>query len=127
MSTYNESGVRAFPCATAIPRGYAVKFSSGNIVVATAATDAIIGVMDVASASTDGKANVRLRSASGTSIGVAGTGGVAVGNRVTAESDGQLVATTTDGDEIVGIALTAASAGGEFEFMNSTGEVAAAA
>lgn len=124
MSQMSESSVRAFPATVAHTRGYAVKFSAGNIVVATAATDAIIGVIDVDNDAGQ-QANVRLRSGSGTAIGVAGTGGVAVGDKVTAEADGQLVATTTAGNEVVGIAITAASAGEEFEMILSTGEIGA--
>lgn len=118
MSQFNESSVRAFPSAVALVRGYAVKFSSGNIVVATAATDKIIGVTDVANdAGQD--AHVRLRSASGTAIGKAG-GTIAVGDCVTATTDGTLIATTTAADEVVGIAIEAAASGAEFEFMPAT-------
>ena len=111
----NESSVRAFPATVAHVKGTAVKFSSGNIVVATAATDAIIGVTDVANdAGQD--ANVRLRSASGTATGLAG-GSISVGDRVTATTDGSLIATTTAANEVVGIVLEAVSSGAYFEFM----------
>lgn len=115
MSQFSESGVRAFPATVAHTRGHAVKFSSGNIVVATAGTDVIVGVVDVDNdAGQD--ANVRLRSASGTAIGLAG-GTIAVGDKVTATTGGALIATTTDKDEVVGVALEAASSGAEFEMM----------
>jgi hypothetical protein len=115
MSQFSESSVRAFPATVAHVRGHAVKFSSGNIVVATAATDKIIGVIDVDNdAGQD--AHVRLRSAEGTAIGLAG-GTIAVGDRVTATTDGTLIATTTAADEVVGMALEAAASGAEFEFM----------
>lgn len=118
---FNESSVRAFPCAVALGRGVAVKFSSGNIVAATAGTDAIVGVIDVDNdAGQD--AQVRLRSASGTAVGRAG-GNVAVGDLVTATTAGELIATTTDGDTIVGMALEAAVNDGFFEFMPMTDRV----
>jgi hypothetical protein len=121
MSQLSESSVRAFPATVAHVRGHAVKFAAGKIVVATAATDAIIGVVDVDNdAGQD--ANVRLRSAEGTAIGLAG-GSVAQGDKVTSTTDGTLITTTTGGDQVVGIALEAAASGAEFEFMPSTGKV----
>ena len=117
----NESGVRAFPCAVALGVGVAVKFSTGNIVAATAGTDAIVGVIDTANdAGQD--AQVRLRSAAGTAIGRAG-GTIAVGDLVTATTAGELIATTTDGDAVVGMALEAASDNGFFELMLMTDRV----
>lgn len=115
MSQFSESSVRAFPATAAHVRGHAVKFSSGNIVVATAATDKIIGT--IATDNDAGQdAHVRLRSAEGTAIGLAG-GTIAVGDRVTATTDGTLIATTTAADEVVGMAIEAAASGAEFEFM----------
>lgn len=116
---FTESSVKAFPATVAHTKGHAVKFSSGNIVVATAATDKIIGVIDVDNdAGQD--AHVRLRSASGTAVGLAG-GTIAVGDKVTATTDGTLIATTTALNEIVGVALEAVASGALFEFMPSTG------
>lgn len=121
MSQFSESSVRAFPCAVALGVGVAVKFSTGNIVAATAGTDAIVGVIDVANdAGQD--AQVRLRSACGTAVGRAG-GTIAVGDLVTATTAGELIATTTDGDAIVGMALEAAVNDGFFEFMPMTDRV----
>ena len=121
MAQHNESGVRAFPCAVALGKGVAVKFSSGNIVAATAGTDAILGVIEVANDAGQ-SAHVRLRSASGTSVGRAG-GNIAVGDLVTATTAGELIATTTDGDAVVGMALETAADDGFFEFMNMTDRV----
>lgn len=121
MAQFNESSVRAFPATVAHVKGTAVKFDSGNIVVATAGTDDIIGVIDVASTATQ-NANVRLRSGSGTAVGRAG-GTITVGANVTATTAGELIVTTTAQDEIVGVALEAAVADGEFEIMLSTGTV----
>jgi len=118
---FNESSVRAFPCAVALDKGVAVKFSTGNIVAATAGTDAIVGVTDIAIAAGE-DAQVRLRSASGTAVGRAG-GNIAVGDLVTATNGGELIATTTDGDAIVGMALETAVNDGLFEFMPMTDRV----
>jgi hypothetical protein len=116
---FSESAVRAFPATAAHTKGHAVKFSSGNIVVSTAATDKIIGVIDVDNdAGQD--AHVRLRSAPGTCVGLAG-GTIAVGDKVTSDGAGALIATTTALNEIVGVALEAVSSGVLFEFMPSTG------
>lgn len=121
----NESNVRAFPATVAHVKGSAVKFSSGNIVVATAGTDDIVGTISVDNeAGYD--ANVVLRSASGTAVGLAG-GNVAIGDYVTATTGGDLIATTTAGDQVVGIAITAAADTEYFEYMPSTGTFAAAA
>lgn len=123
MATLNESSVRSFPCAVALGVGVAVKFDTGLIVAATAGTDKIIGVIDVANdAGQD--AQVRLRSGSGTAIGRAG-GNVAVADYVTATTAGEMIATTTAGNEIVGFALEAAADNGFFEMLLWTGTVKA--
>ncbi len=120
---FNESSVRAFPCAVALGEGVAVKFSSGNIVAATAGTDKIIGVTDVANdAGQD--AHVRLRSGSGSAVLRAG-GNIAVGDYVTATTAGEHIATTTAGNEIVGLALETAADDGFFEALLWTGTVKA--
>lgn len=121
MAQMNESSVRAFPCQVALGEGVAVKFSTGYIVAATAGTDAIVGVIDTPNdAGQD--AMVRLRSAAGTAIARAG-GTIAVGDLVTATTAGELIATTTDGDAVVGMALEAASNDGFFEVMLMTDRV----
>lgn len=120
---FSESGVQAFPCAVALGEGVAVKLTAGLIVAATAATDKILGVTSVANdAGQD--ANVRLRSSPGTSFGRAG-GNIAVGDYVTATTAGELIATTTAGNEIVGMALETAADDGFFKFINWTGTVKA--
>lgn len=123
MAQFNESSVRSFPCAVALGEGVAVKFSSGLIIAATAGTDKIIGVTDVANDAGQ-SAQVRLRSGSGTAVMRAG-GNIAVGDYVTATTAGELIATTTAGDEIVGCALGTAANDGFFEAMLWTGTVKA--
>lgn len=119
----NESSVRAFPCAVALGEGVSVKFASGLIVAATAATDKIIGVTDVANDAGQ-QANVRLRSGSGTANLRAG-GTIAVGDYVTATTAGEHIATTTAGNEIVGLAIESAVDDGFFEAILWTGTVKA--
>jgi len=118
---FSESSVKSLPCEVALGRGVAVKFSSGLIVAATAGTDAIIGVIDTPNDAGQ-EAQVRLRSASGTAVGRAG-GNIAVGDYVTATTAGELIATTTDGDQVVGIALETAVNDGFFEFMPTASRI----
>jgi hypothetical protein len=120
---FNQSSVRAFPCAVALGEGVSVKFAAGLIVAAVAGTDKIIGVTDVANdAGQD--ANVRLRSGSGSAIFRAG-GNIAVGDYVTATTAGEHIATVTAGNEIVGLAIETAADDGFFEALLWTGTVKA--
>ncbi len=121
MAVFSETCVKGLPASVAGLKGTAVKLTAGLVVVATAATDAIIGVLDV-DHDAGQQANVRLRSASGTAVGRAG-GNVAVGDKVTATAGGELITTVTAGNETVGIALEAAVNDGYFEFMPCTGKV----
>lgn len=117
---FSESSVRALPCAVALGEGVAVKISSGLVVAATAGTDKIIGVMDRPCTAGD-DAHVRLRSGSGTAMMRAG-GNIAVNDYVTATTAGELIATTTSGNEIVGLALETAVDDGFFEAILWTGK-----
>ena len=115
MSQFVEGSNKGYVANAAIGRGIAVKISSGQVVVATAATDKIIGVTVDKAAALE-TATVRLRSAAGTAVGKAG-GTIAVGDKVTANGSGQLITTVTAGNEIVGMAVEAALSGDLFEFM----------
>lgn len=94
-----------------------VKLSSGKVVKAAAGTDVSIGVVTNAPASGD-TASVFVRSANGTGKVLAG-GSITEGAKITADSSGHAVVTTTDKDEVLGIALEAADSGDIFEFMPS--------
>lgn len=120
MANFSETSVKGFAADVAHIRGTAVKLDTGKVVVATAATDDILGVIDTPN-DAGYTASVRLRSASGTAIGLAGAT-VAIGDRLTSGADGKLAVTTTAGDEVVGIALEAAVLDDEFEFMPSTAQ-----
>lgn len=84
-----------------------VKMSGANTVnVASAATDAIIGVLQNEPKSGEA-AVVRLEGTSKVSSGT--PVGVSYGGYVTSDSNGQAIATTTTDDNVIGIALSAAS------------------
>jgi len=116
MSQYNTSGHKAYVATSAIAgEGYIVKLSSGEVVVATAATDKFIGVTTNKAAAGE-QTDIRLRNAQGTAKVKAG-GTIAVGDYVTATTAGKAVATTTSGNLILGMALEAAADGDLFEVL----------
>ena len=81
--------------------------SSGNVVASSAATDKHIGI--IVNNPTDGDtADVVLINAQGTAKVQVG-GAVNIGDYLTADSSGHAVATTTSGDILIGMALTAAT------------------
>lgn len=119
MSKYNASGHKGYISTADIAKAVLVKLSSGQVVVATAATDKVIGVTTQA-ASAGEIVDVRLLSAQGTSKYTAG-GTVAVGDLLVATTAGKVVTATqaTAGAQptgvVVGRALEAAASGDEFE------------
>lgn len=115
MSQQNEGSSKGYVATAALLEGYAVKLSAGQVVVATAATDAIIGVTQGKYAAGE-TASIKLRSGSGT-VKVKLGGTVTVGARVTANGTGLLVATTTAANEVVGVALEAGVSGDFIEIM----------
>lgn len=118
MSQYNEDGNKGYVATAAIADGLCVKLSSGNVVVATAATDKIIGVT-VGAVAAGETGTIRLRSAAGTmKVKLAGT--VTVGARLTSNGAGALIATTTAADEVVCIAMEAGVSGDFIEAMPAT-------
>lgn len=84
--------------------------ANGDIEVAEGATDLLVGVLQNAPASGE-MATYRFI---GTTKVIAG-GTIAVGDWVTTDSAGKAVATTTDGDVVIGKALDAAVASDIFE------------
>lgn len=81
----------------------------GGIIAATA-TAKLIGVsMEAIAAGRLGDVQK-----SGVAIVTAGTGGVAIGDRITAEAGGKGIATTTEDNTVAGEALTAADADDDF-------------
>lgn len=126
MSQYNAGGDKGLVASGDLGDAVIVKKSSASqVVVGAAATDALIGVT-VGSAKSGDPVSVRLRSAEGTSkVKLGGT--VTLGAKVTSNGSGLGVATTTGGNEVVGIALEAGVSGDIIEIMNTTGQVVAGA
>jgi hypothetical protein len=87
-----------------------VKKTATGVATSTAATDKILGVMNANQAVAAGQATPV--SVLGTAI-VEASAAVAVGDQVTAASDGRAKTTTTTGDTVRGIALEAATAAGD--------------
>lgn len=118
MSQFNAGPEKGYEANVDIATGLAVKLSSGKVVPAAAATDAIIGVTN-GGVKAGQIANVRVRSAAGTAkVKLGGT--VAVGDKVTSNASGALIATTTTGNEVVGQALEAGVSGDIIEVMLTT-------
>lgn len=124
MSQSQHSGERGYTAVAALGNGVCVKLNAAkNLVVATAATDRIIGTTYGAALAGD-VATVRLRNASGTSkVKLGGT--VAVGDPVTSSATGTLVTATAaiagavPAAEVVGYALEAGVVGDEVEILNA--------
>lgn len=116
MSQFNEGNSKGWVATAAIPEGYAVKLASGQVVVATSATDKIVGVT-IGDATPAGQtATVKLRSGAGTyKVKLGST--VAVGDFLTSNGSGQLITTSTAGNAIVGQALESGVSGDFIEAM----------
>lgn len=100
--------------ATAIPANRLVIWDAAagqdGVAVGTTTTAPFAGVsMAAIAAQTRGDVQI-----TGDAIATAGTGGVTVGAKVTAEAGGKAIVTTTNNNHVGGIAMTAADADGEF-------------
>jgi len=109
MSVYQESRHLNFVAGADLSakQYHIVKLDStaNQVVLASAATDVAVGVL--ANAPADGaEADVVGRNAQGTFKVMAG-GNVSLGAYLTSDSNGKAVATTTAGNEVIGIALEA--------------------
>lgn len=113
-----EQGYKTYVATADIAKGVAVKVVAGKIVVATAATDAIIGTIAVA-VKAGAAVDVRLRSCGGTLNIIAG-GAITEGAAVTANATGLGIVTTTAGNQIIGYALEAVASGAVVELLPST-------
>jgi Uncharacterized conserved protein (DUF2190) len=122
MSAYFQPKVLTFKADAAIPMGCVVKAGSDNAHVAKSvlATNKNIGIAQNAATILDDKVEVALTG--GGAKGLAG-GTIAFGDLLTSDANGALVATTTAGDRIVGIAMDAAVAGDLFSVEVSVGSV----
>jgi len=100
---------------------YIVKLSSGTVVKSSAATDKHLGV--VRNKPTSGAtASIFLRSAAGTGKVKAG-GTISAGQKITSDANGKAVVSTSNGDEIIGMAVEDAVLNDVFEFMPSTSQL----
>lgn len=92
--------------------------SSGNVALATAATDVIAGTVQNKPVAND-TANVKLRSCNGT-LKIKAGGTLAINDAVTSNASSLGIATTTAGNQIIGYATKAAVSGDIVELMPST-------
>jgi hypothetical protein len=91
--------------------------NAGQIVLASAATDKVIGVVMNNPKAKD-TADVYLFNASGTAKAYVGSGGgITVGDLLTSDSNGQLLTTTTSGNTVIGQAMWTANAGDLVEYL----------
>lgn len=116
--SYNEGRSRTFKASVDLRTSqyFAVALDTANVgkvVLANAQTVPTIGILHNAP-NTGDVAEVILMGSGGTCSAIAG-GTVAIGDFVTPDSAGKLIATTTAGDNVVGRAITAATVGQTFE------------
>lgn len=89
--------------------------SSGNAVLASAATDAISGVLESVPQQATGVVSIKHISASGTGKVIAG-GSISKGDFLTSDGNGKAIATTTGGNYVFGRARAAYNSGDIVEF-----------
>lgn len=97
---------------------YIVKQSASDrsISLCSAGTDFSVGVLQ-AGATTGGNVSIVARNAEGTFKVIAGAA-ITAGTFLTSDSAGKAVSTTSSGDELIGIAMEAASGAGQIiEYM----------
>lgn len=118
MATYVDEGyvTRVAGADLSAKQFYIVKLQSDRtVVLASAATDFLYGAVQLGAAS-GGNVSVALRNKDGTFKVVLG-GTVAVNDALTSDSAGKAVATTTSGDEVLGIAQEAGVSGQVIEYL----------
>lgn len=119
MATFTDGGsfvTRPAGADLSLKQYYIVKEQTDRtLVLASAATDKLFGVVQLGAA-TGGNVSVCSRNSGATFKVIAG-GTIAVNDMLTSDSAGKAVATTTTGDEVIGVAQEAASANGILEYM----------
>lgn len=121
MATFQEGNIISIKSATDLSdeRFFIVKTdSSGLVVLAAAETDMILGVLQNDPVAGE-VALVRPLNASGTGKVIAG-GSISKNDKLTSDSAGEAIATTTATHRVFGIALEAADNGDVFEYMPYT-------
>ena len=113
MSTYAQPNILTFRAGAAIAQGCVVKpgASREHVLVSAAATSKNIGIAQNAATAADDKVEVAL--AGGGAKALAG-GTIAMGDLLTSDANGKLVATTTAGDRYVAMAMEDALVGDLF-------------
>lgn len=91
--------------------------SSGNLVLAAAATDAIIGVIEDGGRLSGDNATVQMLNGTGTFKVKVGASNIAKDAYITSDASGSAVATTNAGDRVIGRAVRAATATSIMEYV----------
>lgn len=112
MSQFNDGRKKAFPNSAALARYLRVKITSGVLALA-GVTDTELGTLDRQTQTTDASATVILRNAQGTILMVAAAAITALSSVYTA-ANGQISSTNATGSVLIGTALTAATAAGDY-------------
>jgi hypothetical protein len=109
MASHSQSRVQSFKATAAMARGLAVKIGadSEHMSVASAATDKIMGISNSAPSAADEMMEVCLQG--GGAKGKLG-GTVAAGDFLTSDASGKLIATTTENDRLIAMAMEAGAA-----------------
>lgn len=104
MSSHSEPRIYAFKADAAVAAYLIVKGGTDkdHVAKATAATDKLIGIQQNESTTAEDKVEVAI-AGGGAKLKIADT--VAVGDRLTADSAGKGVVTTSNADKIIAIAM----------------------
>lgn len=113
-SLYDYSGPYPATAGAAVGIGKVVKWSSGEVIQATAGTDVMFGIaLDAATAQGD-RIGVQIARGSVARAVVNGSGtAIAVWDPLTATTAGVLIKTTTSGNRVIARALAASTASGD--------------
>jgi hypothetical protein len=109
MSQSSSPRIYTFKASGVIAKGNAVKFGADleHVSICSAATDKIIGIAQSTSTAAEDLIEVAING--GGAKGLAG-GTVALGDLLTSDANGALIATTTAANRIVGVAMASAVA-----------------
>lgn len=120
MATKTIGPVKTFKSAASLldKQNYIVYVSAkGVVTIASAATHKVMGTV-VNKPQTGAGANIEVQLPFGGGSGkVIAGGSIAIGDKLTADSAGKAVATTTQNNYVFGVAIEPADAGDVFEYM----------
>lgn len=114
MASTRQPAVRAFKAAAAIARGKAVKKGADDdhVQVCSAATDKSLGLVNFASTAAEDVIEICVPG--GGAVALAG-GTIEQGDLLAPDSNGALVATTTENDRVIAMAMEDAVSGDLFD------------